>query len=319
MRKPGLFLLLLTLGFVVTVGVAVGIGTSSIDLTAVWSSDQVVLAIRWPRVILAALVGAALATAGTAFQAILRNPLADPYVVGVSGGAALGGVLALVLGWVGPWTLPLASFSGAILSALVLFGFAKMRGYTDPLTLLLLGVVFNSFASAVVTFLKTVVSATKAQEILFWLMGVIEVVSPATLWILAIYIALGCVVLILGMGALNLLATSDDEARALGLPVEKARWILFSAASLLVGAVVAVSGLIGFVGLVVPHVMRRLVSADHRWLLPASLIGGAIFLVIADALARMVFYFFGTEIPVGVITAFTGGPFFLVLLLNRKK
>jgi iron complex transport system permease protein len=199
-----------------------------------------------------------------------------------------------------------------------LFAAARARGHTDALTLLLVGVVFNAFASAVVTFIKTVVSATKAQEILFWLMGVIEVQPPSTLALVALYVTLGSIVLIFGSGALNLLSTSDDEASALGLAVERARLLIFLSASLIVGAVVAVSGMIGFVGLVVPHILRRLLGADHRILVPASLLGGAIFVVIADALARATFYAFGTEVPVGVVTAFTGGPFFLALLLRRE-
>jgi len=318
-NRGGLFLGTLALACAVVAVITVGIGTTSVDLTIVFNGDPVLLALRAPRVALAALAGAGLAAAGVTFQAILRNPLADPYIVGVSGGAALGGVIAMVVGVTAPAALPMFAFAGAVLSALLLFGLARLFGRTDALTLLLIGVVFNSFAAAIVTFLKTVVSATKAQEILFWLMGVIDDPTGTTLVGLGVYLAIGGTVLIVSSSALNLLSTSDDEASALGLPVDRARLIVFLAAALLVGSVVAVAGMIGFVGLVVPHVLRMLIGANHRWLMPASLLGGAIFLMIADALARLTFLGFGTQVPVGVVTAFAGGPFFLLLLLRRDS
>lgn len=318
MNRPGVALPLLGVLLAAAVFLCLGIGTTSVDPLAALSPTTVVTAIRLPRVLLAALAGAGLAAAGVAFQGILRNPLADPYIVGVSGGAALGGVLALVVGIAAPFALPIFAFSGAVASALLLFALARARGRADALTLLLVGVVFNAFAAAVVTFLKTVVSATKAQEILFWLMGAIGAEPPTTLAFLALYVGIGTTVLLVGSGALNLLSTSDDEAAALGLSVDRARLIIFLGAALLVGSVVAVAGMIGFVGLVVPHVLRRLVGADHRFLMPAAILGGAGFLVLADAVARLAFYFFGTEVPVGVVTAFTGGPFFLALLLRRE-
>jgi iron complex transport system permease protein len=298
---------------------ALSVGTTSIDLTVPFGGNPTLAAIRWPRVVLAALAGAGLAASGVAFQAILRNPLADPYIVGVAGGAALGGVLAMVLGITASLALPMFAFSGAVASALLLFALARARGHADVLTLLLVGVVFNAFAAAVVTFLKTVVSPTKAQEILFWLMGVIYEPDLVTLVALAAYLAVGGGVLVVAAGALNLLSTSDDEAAALGLPVDRARLVVFLAAALLVGSVVAVCGMIGFVGLVVPHILRRLIGADHRRLVPAALFGGAAFLVVADTLARLTFFIEQTVVPVGVVTAFTGGPFFLALLLARDS
>jgi len=314
-NRLGLFLLALA---TVAVGcLALAVGTTSVDLTVPFGGNPNLLEIRLPRVVLGCMAGAGLAASGVAFQAILRNPLADPYIVGVSGGAALGGVIAMVLGVSTGVALPIFAFSGAVVSALLLFALARARGRADALTLLLIGVVFNAFAAAVVTFLKTVVSPTKAQEILFWLMGVIDVPDTTTLFALAVYLFIGCGVLIAAGGALNLLSTSDDEAAALGLPVDRARLVVFLAAALLVGSVVAVCGMIGFVGLVVPHILRRLIGADHRWLMPASIFGGASFLMIADALARLTFLFEQTTVPVGVVTAFTGGPFFLALLLSR--
>jgi iron complex transport system permease protein len=321
----GRSLALLALVTVATGALALGIGTSSIDFAALLHPEPPaarellarLMLVRLPRVLLAALAGAGLSVAGVVFQALLRNPLADPFVVGVSGGAALGGVIALVLGFAGVWTVPLFAFSGAVASVLLLFSLAHARGKSDPLTLLLIGIVFNAFAAAVVTFFKAVLEPTKAQEILFWLMGVIDVEATPTLLALGVYVVLGTVVLVVLAGALNLLSLGDDEAAGLGLPVRGARLGCFVAAALLVGAIVAVTGMIGFVGLVVPHILRRLGGADHRWLIPAAALAGAAFLVIADTLARLSFLCFGSELPVGAVTAFTGGPFFLALLLRR--
>ena len=279
-------------------------------------ADTVVLGIRLPRLILASMAGAGLAAAGVAFQAILHNPLADPYIVGVSGGAALGGVLAIAVG-THPAFLPICSFGGAALSTLLLFVIAKRQERTDPVTLLLVGVVFNAFAAAVVTFVKAVVTATKAQEILFWLMGTITVQTYGSLILLFVHLLVGSVVLLALSSRLNLLTLGDDDATGLGLNVEHTRLVAFLAAALLVGAVVSVVGMIGFVGLVIPHVMRGLVGCDHRILLPASIVGGAAFLTLADTLARSTFVLFATELPVGVITAFAGGPFFLYILMRR--
>ncbi len=296
---------------------SLGIGTSQVDLAAVLRGEPLVVW-RLPRVALAAVAGGALAISGATFQALLRNPLADPYVVGVSGGAALGGVVALVLGLTSTWAIPLFAFGGAVGSVLLLFSLAAARGKDDPLTLLLAGVVFNAFAAAVVTFFKAIVAPAKAQEILFWLMGVIsDDVEPQLLVALTIYCGIGTAVLLASAGALNLLSMGDDDAASLGLPVARARLLAFGAAALLVGSVVAVTGMIGFVGLVVPHVLRRLLGADHAVLLPAALFGGAIFLMLADTITRLSFHFFGNVVPIGVVTAFAGGPFFLALLLRR--
>jgi iron complex transport system permease protein len=315
--RPHASLALLAIATVIVGILCTAIGTSSVDLLAPWREGNLLLGLRLPRVILGAVAGCGLAVAGVTFQALLRNPLADPYVVGVSGGAALGGVVALVCGLSAPWAVPLFAFGGAIISIVALFSLAQARGRTDPLTLLLIGVIFNAFASAIVTFFKAVVTPTKAQEILFWLMGVIGIESLPNLLALSAYVGLGTAALWMLAGVMNLLAVGDDDAASLGIAVGRLRFACFVAASLVVGAVVAVAGMIGFVGLVVPHVLRRLGGADHRWLLPASALVGASFLMLADAGSRLAFLWFGSELPVGAITAFTGGPFFLALLLRR--
>lgn len=316
MRRWGLMATLLAV-FSLALVAGLTVGTSTIGFSHLQRWDPVLTQIRLPRVILAALAGGGLAAAGVAFQALLRNPLADPYIVGVSGGAALGGVIGIVAGVEHPYLLPAFSFFGAAASVIALFALAHAYGKTDPLTLLLAGVVFNAFAAAVVTFFKVVVSASKAQEILYWLVGSVSIQPWGTLGALGVYSLGGLLALLFAAGALNLLALGDEQAASLGLSVASVRLLTFLAAALLVGAVVAVAGMIGFVGLVVPHVLRLTLGADHRWLLPAATLGGAAFLVLSDVVARLSFLFLGTEIPVGAVTAFMGGPFFLLLLLRR--
>ncbi|HOX43665.1 MAG TPA: iron ABC transporter permease [Myxococcota bacterium] len=285
------------------------------------SAAATLLLYRLPRALLAALVGMALAAVGVAFQALLRNPLADPFIMGVSGGAALGGTLALALlgGSLG-FGLALegpAAFLGALLATLLVYWMGRVAGRVDTTTVLLVGVVFNAFASAVIMFLESTLAATKTQEILVWLMGCLGYPEYATL------AALGAVTLpgVLGLWALsarmNALALGEQGASHLGVDVERTKRWVFGLASLLVGLAVAVSGMIGFVGLIVPHLCRLVLGPDHRLLLPAAALAGASFLVLADLIARLLFVWLGSEPPVGAVTAFLGGPFFLLLLRRR--
>ncbi len=277
--------------------------------------------VRLPRILLAAIVGAALSGAGTAFQAVLRNPLADPYILGVSGGAALGAAIFTALSGGdplgGPLARPVTAFAGALLTLVVLFRLARVRGRTGSMALLLAGVVLNAFDSAVILFLLTVGDPTRFQGVMSFLVG--SVGSPP--W--PVVIGVGVLVL-LGLAALvalshrlNLLAFGDETAAHLGLDVERTTWGVVGAASLVTAAAVSFTGLIGFVGLIVPHALRTLVGSDHRALLPASALGGAAFLVLADALARTVVA--PVELPVGVLTALIGCPLFLALFLRRLR
>lgn len=306
-------------------------GLVSGDLTA--TERAIVWRARMPRVIFAGLVGAALAVGGAVFQAVLRNPLADPYILGISGGAALGGTLllalestffgALGLGLVGQLTPPVAAFAGALATLGVIFAVARWTpaGRTGNYVLLLTGVILNAFASAVILFLKSVVSARKAQEMLFYLMGTLSVedLSYPTIGV----VGGGVVVCLLGIGwfarDLNLLSLGDDEAAALGVDVARTRWWTVVIASLAVACAVAFTGLIGFVGLVVPHGLRLVVGPDHRILLPCCAIGGAAFLTAADLLTRSAFAVFSTTLPVGVVTAFVGAPLFMVFLWRNLR
>jgi len=281
---------------------------------------DIVLRVRLPRVVLAALVGASLATAGTLFQALLRNPLADPYVLGVSGGAALGGIVVLAAGGLlglGYAAVPPASFAGAVATLLLLFAVAGGRGRLSPTTLLLTGVVFNAFASAAIVFLASSAGLTEGARIFLWLIGNLSVARAELAGTVAAFLALGLLCALPFARSLNLLALGEEPAAQLGVPVEAVRRLLLVATSLMVGAAVSVSGLIGFVGLIIPHLLRLAVGPDHRLLVPAAALGGGAFLVVCDTAARTVLP--GRELPVGAITALAGGPLFLFLLRRAPR
>lgn len=284
------------------------------DDTAGPTAD-IVLRVRWPRVMLASLVGACLAVSGVLFQALLRNPLADPYVLGVSGGAALGGIAVLSFGaalGLGASAVPPAAFVGAILTTLLLYAIAGSGGRVSATNLLLTGVVFNAFASAAIVFMASIAGLSDGANIFLWLIGSLSAsridVAP---WVAAFLIA-GLATALPMARNLNLLALGEEGASQLGVEVERVkRWLLLST-SLMVGAAVSVAGLIGFVGLIIPHLLRLTLGPDHRLLVPAAALGGATFLVVCDTLARSLLG--GRELPVGAITAIVGGPLFLWLL-----
>ncbi len=277
------------------------------------------LDVRLPRVILGALAGAALGAVGASLQALLRNALADPYVLGTSGGAALGGTLTLM--WTGMPTvgflLPLGAFGGALGATAFVYGIARASRTASVTGVLLAGIVVNAFAAACITLLKLLGTATQAQELLFWLVGTVGYESWNTLAMLGVTIGIGIFALWLLTGRMTLLSLGDSAATHLGVNLRRVQWAIFLATSLLVGTVVSFCGMIGFVGLVVPHGVRLVVGPDHRLVLPASVFAGAAFLVLADTLARLLFHTLGTEAPVGAVTAVVGCPVFLYLLLRR--
>jgi iron complex transport system permease protein len=312
----------------VTIALASLIGSVKIDLmrALAWGGeggvDRVILfQTRLPRVLLAAIVGAALATAGAALQGLLRNPLAEPHLIGVSGGAALGAVIAVVLGGRSTFTessiLPLAAAAGALFSMAVIYRVALVHGRLQPYVLLLAGVVYNAFAGALIMCVNAIADFYQAHGLLFWLMGNLATCSYRLVATVALYTAVAAGWLLLQARQLNLLSLGEEGALQLGVDVHRVRRGTFVGASLLVGAVVSVSGMIGFVGLIVPHVTRLVLGPDHRLLLPASLLCGAIFLVWADTVARTVLG--AVEIPVGVVTALCGGPFFIYLLKREGR
>ena len=277
------------------------------------TNEIIVLELRGPRVLMAMLVGMALAVAGATFQSMLRNPLADPYLLGISSGAACGAVIALMLGW--PF-LPLAAFVGALLSATVVVIIAHRSGSMHPHTLVLAGVVVNAFLASVIAVLIAFSSADATRGIVFWLMGNVSTQRLSILSMLAICV-LGSIALLFWKARnLDLLAQGESVAKQLGLEVEGYKWFLMVVTSLLTGIAVAYNGLIGFVGLIVPHIGRFLFGSDNRFLIPVAALLGAIVMVVADTLARTIIA--PSELPVGAITALAGGPFFLLLLRRAR-
>ena len=278
----------------------------------------IVQRLRLPRSAQAALVGGALAASGAVFQALLRNPLAEPYILGISGGAAVGAVAAVILGWAATSAvaLPLAAFAGALLAIGLVFQIAGSVGRAlDTHVLLLAGVVVGAFFNACILLLLTFADAESYRSAMFWIMGSFSGSSWAGVGTLALYFVPAVAVLLLLSRPLNLLAVGEDTAAYLGTSVERVKIVAYGIASLVAAAAVASSGVIGFVGLIVPHTVRLLWGSNHRFLLPASVLLGASFLVLADALARTAVA--PTELPVGVVTAFVGVPFFVWLLRRR--
>ena len=276
---------------------------------------EIVWQFRFPRALLGARVGGGLALAGATFQALLRNPLAEPYILGISGGASVGAVTLLALGLASAtsWALPLAAFAGALLAIALVFRVATASGRTmDVRVLLLAGVVIGAFFSACIAFILSVSEARTVQSAVLWIMGSLAGAAWRDVVVTAVY-TIPAALLLLGLARpLNLISVGEETALYLGADVERVKRLALGVAALLTAAGVAVAGVIGFVGLVVPHAVRLLVGSDHRALLPLSFLGGAAFLSLADLIAKLALS--PTEIPVGVITAFVGVPLFLILL-----
>jgi len=281
-------------------------------------APRLLLDLRLPRIVLALIVGIALSTAGTSFQGIFRNHLAEPYLLGVSAGAGLGATIAIVirpLEVLGIYALPLFAFVGAILAAFLVYRLATFSGLTGGASLLLSGVAVGSTLTAIMSFLM-VSTRDDLHTVVSWLMGGLSAATWTKIWIALPVVALGLAYMLFSSKRLNLLLMGEERARELGVDSQRTRRNLMVASALTTAVVVAFSGLIGFVGLMVPHIMRLLVGPDHRRLLPASALFGALLLLLADTLARTAMA--PSEIPVGVITAATGGPFFLYLLRSRR-
>jgi iron complex transport system permease protein len=277
----------------------------------------IILSLRFPRAILAGLVGAGLSVSGATLQALLRNPLADPYILGVSSGAAVGAIVAILMGLsTHSFGLPLASFFGAILTVIVVLYFGRQDGKIHPNTLLLAGVIIGSFLSALIMFFISVSQKEELHTIIFWLMGDFSFSNVRAILIILPYILLGIFVLFLRSRQLNLILSGEENAVQLGVDVERLKVLSYLFASLITAASVSVCGLIGFVGLIIPHSVRLVFGPDHRLLIPSSALVGASFLIASDTFARTLLA--PTELPVGVITAAFGGPFFIYLLRTRK-
>lgn len=279
-----------------------------------------IVRLRLARMALSIVAGAGLSVAGVIFQAILQNPLAEPYVLGVSSGAGLGAALAIVLGLsaAGAWTVPATAFAGALGTIVLVYALARTTAGAAPAqTLLLSGVVVNAVFSSMLMFLVSTAPSEEMHSVVWWLLGSLQTFDWQLLRVVAAVVGAGLLLTLLFARDLNLMTLGEEPAVHLGLDVRWTRGLFLMAASLMTGATVAACGLIGFVGLIVPHSVRLAIGPDHRRLVLASALAGAAFLVLADSLARTAIA--PVEIPIGVITAFLGGPFFLFLLRRRRS
>jgi len=278
------------------------------------SSEQqaILFDLRLPRILLAGAVGMSLAAAGAGYQALLRNPLAEPYLLGVSNGAAVGTMTALVFFGAHEWSRPVMAFAGALLATLVVYRLARGRAGATPERLILAGVIVTTFLSSAIVFITTLMDATRIRSFTFWLLGDLSGTTSSLLTIGLAAAGVGVAVLALNARSLNLLMLGERDAFDLGVEVGRVRLTVFVAASLLVGASVASSGSVGYVGLVVPHLVRLSFGSDNRLVIVASALAGAAFVIVADTIARTIIA--PRELPVGAITALIGAPLFIYLL-----
>ncbi len=331
---PSLLLLISAAAFI-----ASGIGPYEISYETIWriwlsplhsawgeklddTMRYIVVHVRLARVCLALAVGGSLALAGAVYQGVLLNPLADPFTLGVSTGAAFGASLAILTGWAGVSfsglsALPAAAFAGALCALYLVYLLGRMDGRIHPTTLVLAGIIVSTFLSACISLLKSL-NEDSVSTIVFWIMGSLSGKSWVHALLVLPYLAAGGAAIFFYARELDLLSLGDVQAQQLGVDVQKVRIRLLLAASLLTAAAVSVSGVIGFVGLVVPHLVRLTIGPEHRRLLPVALLGGGMLVLISDTLARSILPD-GEELPVGVVTSILGGPFFCYLLLHRKK
>ncbi|MCM3584424.1 iron ABC transporter permease [Mesobacillus maritimus] len=283
--------------------------------------SNIVMNIRLPRVLLAGLVGASLAIAGAAFQGLLRNPLADPYTLGVSSGASVGAVVTLFFGvsipFVGMFTLPVLSILFAFLTIIIVLIFARRidRGMKVE-TIILTGIIFSSFLGAFIS-LMIALTGDELRQIIGWLLGSVSMRGWDYIYIILPFFLVGTIILLLNGRELNAMSFGEERAQHIGVDVHKRKMMILIAGSILTGAAVAVSGTIGFVGLVIPHLTRLIWGPDHRHLLPLSILTGSGFLILADLVARTIIS--PTELPIGVITAIIGAPTFAIILMKRRN
>lgn len=282
--------------------------------------QEIVLAVRLPRVLAAALVGISLASSGAVLQGLLRNPIADPFIIGISAGASLGATIAMVSG-IGAsvlgilYSVPIAAFLSAVGTVFLVYNLSKTRGFMSMLTLLLIGVAVTSLFSALV-YLIMLISDVQSDGILFWMFGSLAMAGWNYIYLSFPFIIAGLGVIFYFARDLNMIALGEEQAHHLGVDTETLKKILLSCVALVTAAAVSISGTIGFIGLIIPHILRSLVGPDHRILIPASALAGAIVLILCDTLARTAMS--PDEMPIGIITAMLGCPFFIYLLRNRR-
>jgi iron complex transport system permease protein len=319
-RKPLLPLLLLLLLALAALVFCPLLGMKYIPLSADGLDREILISLRIPRVLCAFAAGAMLSLSGMSFQALFRNPLATPFTLGISSGAALGAATFIRLGFAftcfGVSGTSLAAFGGALLAVALVYGLTRLKGGFTTTTLLLAGIAISFFFSSLILLIQYLSGFEQSFRIVQWMMGSLTAADYGRLTNLLVFLVCGCALLLLLHREMNLLMVGEDIAISRGVNVRRVKQLIFFAASLMVGGVVAVCGPIGFVGMMAPHICRLLVGADHRWLAPASFLFGGWFLTACDTLARSTPS--GAEIPVGIITALLGGPFFIWLLLNRR-
>ncbi|MFN7252628.1 MAG: FecCD family ABC transporter permease [Anaerobacillus sp.] len=309
--------------------VSLSIGSSMIPLTEVWSvllgngddvSNAIILNVRLPRIVLAILVGSALAVAGAGFQGVLRNPLADPYILGVSSGASVGAAFIILFGLqsviFGKYSIPVVAFITGVLTLLLVIKIAMKNGQIKKETLILSGVIVQAFLGSFISLMVSM-SNTVINEIIFWMMGSLTMRGWEYSKIMAPYVFIGIVILLSQGRALNLFTLGERQALHLGVNIERTKIIVLVTSTLLTAAAVSVSGVIGFVGLVVPHLIRLVVGPDYRLIIPLSVFIGSVYVLWADTIARMILM--PKEIPLGVVTAILGAPFFAYLLKKGKR
>lgn len=290
------------------------------DIDSATMYKQIILQIRLPRVLVAGCVGASLAVAGVVMQSLFRNAMADPGIIGVSSGGALGGVIAIYFGFtaIGSFMIPVLGFLGAFITLFIVYFISTQNGQTSILTLLLTGVAISSFFSACTSLILTYSSTGQLHQILFWLMGDLNGRDWDHLKLMIIPVCVALVIFFLYRHELDILMLGEEEAANLGINVQFTRNFLLIVASILTGVSVSLTGAIGFVGLIVPHMIRLIIGPSHKLLIPASVLGGAIFLIGADLISRLIIK--PAELQIGIITAFFGAPFFIYLIiLNKRK
>ncbi|WP_146550201.1 FecCD family ABC transporter permease [Rummeliibacillus suwonensis] len=311
----------------ISIWLGISIGSVKVPISTLWNTGadetatNILWKIRMPRVILAGLVGAALAIAGAAFQGLLKNPLADPYTLGVSSGASVGAVVTLFFGITTPilgiYTLPTFSMIGALVSLFIVLGFAKLVDRMMKMeTLILTGIIVSSFLSSIIS-LMIALTGEELRQIISWLMGSVSMRGWPYVKMIFPFIIFGSLMLWVNRRELNAMLFGEERAKYLGVNVKRSKRLLLLGGSILTGSAVAVSGTIGFVGLVVPHMTRLMFGADHRHLLPLSFINGASLLILCDLLARTIIA--PTELPIGIITSFIGAPVFAYIFFRQRR
>ncbi|MEK4082906.1 iron ABC transporter permease [Psychrobacillus sp. FSL K6-1415] len=327
MSKALIGYILSIIALFVAIWLGVSVGSVKVPISTLWDTGadaiatNIVWKIRMPRVVLAGLVGASLAIAGAAFQGLLKNPLADPYTLGVSSGASVGAVATLFFGisvpFLGIFTLPVFSMIGALVTMLLVITFAKLVDRSMKMeTIILTGIIFSSFLGSVIS-LMIALTGEELRQIIGWLLGSVSMRGWSFVQMALPFVVIGTILLWLNRRELNAMLFGEERAQHLGVNVKKRKMMILIGGSMLTGTAVAVSGTIGFVGLVVPHMTRLLFGSDNRHVLPLSFINGAALLIICDLMSRTIIS--PTELPIGVITAFIGAPVFAFIFFRQRK